>query len=408
MLEKCTNMSWKNIIIIYVVLLTLLVSCASANSHHTDAKDSQDECSGIRKWEQNMLYFGKYWGKYLYTETDKNRLMDDVYYDATRVFYQISDYTNKKDPWLKYALKARDIYHNYLSQNNYRAAGYMNFGQGLYDDWIISHDDQSYKDLIQLSEKAAYGDAQLTCPDYQYGANDKACYIAAQKYSREIAYALQTNILAEKAGKKRNEKLVKVLVNLALNHIRIWTTGKFQDPEQKWHFVQAFMTGLTSAALIEYYERSLYLNDADKRIPENLQTLADWLWQNMWVEDVGGQPGAWTDTGGTGFGAFRYVVPETPGVGGKEPAPDLNMLIGPMYAWLYLNTGQEKYRERAIKIFIGGVNLASLQYDPKIYNQNYRWSFDQIRWLIKGDEKWKIGNTGECIPKYHANKLILH
>ena len=59
-------------------------------------------------------------------------------------------------------------------------------------------------------------------------------------------------------------------------------------------------------------------------------------------------------------------------------APDLNLLIAPAYAWLYRQTGDPAYRDRGDQIFAGGVKLAWL--GAKQFNQNYRWSFDYVRW----------------------------
>lgn len=61
------------------------------------------------------------------------------------------------------------------------------------------------------------------------------------------------------------------------------------------------------------------------------------------------------------------------------PAPDLNLLISPMFEWLYKQTGQSRFRVRADTIFEGGVKGAWLV-GGKQFNQNYMWSFDQVKW----------------------------
>ena len=61
------------------------------------------------------------------------------------------------------------------------------------------------------------------------------------------------------------------------------------------------------------------------------------------------------------------------------PAPDLNLLIAPMYAWLYRQTGETKYRDQGDALFAGGVKKAYLD-GGKQFDQNYWWSFDYVRW----------------------------
>src|SRR5207249_10848792 len=45
---------------------------------------------------------------------------------------------------------------------------------------------------------------------------------------------------------------------------------------------------------------------------------------------------------------------------GLSPAPDLNLLIAPAFAWLYKQTGDVTYRDRADAIFVGGVTQAAV------------------------------------------------
>jgi hypothetical protein len=55
----------------------------------------------------------------------------------------------------------------------------------------------------------------------------------------------------------------------------------------------------------------------------------------------------------------------------------LNLLIAPLYGWVSLMTGEEKYRRWGDQIFQGGVWSAQLT-GPKQFNQNYRWSFQYL------------------------------
>jgi hypothetical protein len=94
-----------------------------------------------------------------------------------------------------------------------------------------------------------------------------------------------------------------------------------------------------------------------------LKTGADWMWDHMWV---------------SGIDTFKYTDKKM-SHGGDDPASDLNLLVVPLYGWLYEMTGDDKYRERGDRIFAAGI-LGGYLNDPKHFNQNYRWSFDYVKW----------------------------
>jgi hypothetical protein len=148
-------------------------------------------------------------------------------------------------------------------------------------------------------------------------------------------------------------KRLELLVDQALGHYDEWFVTK------KAPYVRPFMAGLTAEALIGYAEKKGKKDDILKAIKGGL----DWLWKNMWVASAG---------------AFKYTDRKT-STGGTNPAPDLNLLVAPAYAWIYSQTGDVKYRQQADHIFAGGVRKAFLS-NPKQFNQNYRWSFDYLRW----------------------------
>jgi hypothetical protein len=93
-----------------------------------------------------------------------------------------------------------------------------------------------------------------------------------------------------------------------------------------------------------------------------LERAADMMWDSMWIP---------ADQ------AFQYTDRATSS-GGMEKSPDLNMLIAPLYGWLYYQTGNIRHLERGDAIFAGGVRGAFLHGD-KQFNQSYRWSFEYVR-----------------------------
>ena len=350
-----------------------------SNSKPNSNKTNRNKPPVYEYFITRLNKYGRYLGKKLLTETNKKFRLNDTFYDAHRVFLEIEQHTGQTEPWRTYANKARDIYKNeYLVPNNYKVAGWMRFPHGPYLDWKRNGNSASKSVLLTLNEAG-----QTSTPE-----KTSAVYVDTwyeQAFSRPIAYSLMNNMLAEKAGATRNTERVTLLVNMALGHIEQWTTGVYLDGPG-WRFAQAFMTGLTSSALIEYYDRSVELGNPDSRVPVALKKMADWLWANMWVADVGGTSGNWNDNGGTGYGAFRYVVPAVDGVGSTAPAPMVSQLIVASYAWLYKHTCDATYKAKADLIFSGGVMLVKGLSKGKFYNQQHREVFNYFRWRDKGDQ----------------------
>lgn len=319
----------------------------------------------IEQWEKNMVEYGHRWGKALQDETEYLRKFKLLYYDAQRVHEQIGEYLGEAQPWRDYGQKAESTYKRYLEKSGFRALGYQRFPHGLYLDWKHAGDNESRKYLELLRDRPPFS--------WPEGKEDSW---ARQKYSREVAYSIQSQIIAERAGYPRQRDRLSSLVDLALGHIDIWVTKDYIDSNPDWQFCQAFMAGLTASALIEYYQQQVERDTPDSRILPAIERLAGFLWDEMWV----------TNVDGSGYGAFEHVQPSTRGVGSESPSPDLSLLIAPMYSWLYLQTGEEKWLNRGDDVFAGGVELAWLG-RAKGFNQNYRSSFDFVEWRAEAIEK---------------------
>ncbi|HUQ84640.1 MAG TPA: hypothetical protein VM076_26040 [Gemmatimonadaceae bacterium] len=100
--------------------------------------------------------------------------------------------------------------------------------------------------------------------------------------------------------------------------------------------VHPFTTGLLMDALARYYDTF----ERDPRIVTAVKKAADYLWANDWMPSAR---------------AFRYIERVCPSEGFPTPAADLNNLIVNGYAWIYKQTGDAGYRQRADEIFEGAV-----------------------------------------------------
>lgn len=239
------------------------------------------------------------------------------YYDGDRVYQQIAKYL-RDDKWLACAGYSRAVYRDYVLKAVGKVPGYRVFPHGL----SMEGSSDSRRALEELSENSSYA--------YASGGIDVAL-------SRETAYLLSTFILT-------GDSHQRLAASFALGHLDQWVHGKPYQP---------FMAGLTMAALIEAYERT-----GDVRIPAAVQKMLDKMWEEAWSSRAA---------------AFTYWS------NSSSPVPDLNLLIAPAYAWFYKISGDAVYLERGDQIFNGGVAGAWLD-GGKQFSQNYRWSFDYLKW----------------------------
>lgn len=296
--------------------------------------------AALKVWERNMIFSGE-------ARCDEEAIQKAStwdgnvwYYDGIRVFYQIADYLGEPK-WTDCAKYVKSVYLPYVLGADGAVPGYKVFPQGLYQDYLRTGDDNSRKAVLLLAKNSAYA---------RSGGH------MMPSRSRETAYLLEADQFARFLGEPNpNEERT---LAFALGHLDQWFNLRSRYTGEAY-FLQPFMVGLTMEALIGYYEES-----PDPRIPPAIQMALDGMWE-YWVDQDQG---------------FDYITNDSEVKG----APDLNLLIAPAYAWMYLQTGDPIYRERGEKLFIGGVQHAWLG-QGKQFSQNYRWSFDYVRWATITD-----------------------
>jgi hypothetical protein len=119
-----------------------------------------------------------------------------------------------------------------------------------------------------------------------------------------------------------------------------------------------YMVGLLGDALAKVYDNVL----PDPRIVRVVARAADYTWATQWDANAR---------------AFRYNSVPCRGVGGPDPAPDLNGLFVSMYGWLWTQTGDARYREMAETIFAADATQGWLS-GSKQFNQAYASSFKYL------------------------------
>jgi hypothetical protein len=207
---------------------------------------------------------------------------------------------------------------------------------------------------------------------------------------RELNFTTEAMIAATAAGDTSRAPLVPVGIDFLLAHLdQIVNASVSHEP---------FLDGAIADTLIHYY---IDTGSTDARIPPAIKALADHLWNNYWI------PGTCSGTSKIQFsGCFAYsggtthmgIDPST----NLDPADDagLNLMIAPMYAWLFKMTGNGTipgshgadcggttgqpctYQQAGDIIFQKGISQSDY-FQRKSWAQNYRWSFDYVKWRSK-------------------------
>lgn len=290
--------------------------------------------ASLAAWERNMIAFGRQ-----HCNVGEAVLEEGFpwYYDGQRVYLQISDYTHDAF-WNSCADIQEGVYRPYVISNNGNIPGWRLFPHGLAMDYQRTGDVESMRALEMLRVGNTWA------------AASRMTYLIDSGLSREVAYGLNVNTVYEQLTGTRSASM-QDLAEVAMGHFDQWFVSKSAP------YVQPFMVGLSAEALIGYHGLT-----KDPRVLPLLRLAADALWQDSW--DSTGQ-------------AFRYYN----GDGTSYAAADVSLLIAPLYGWVYQQTGREIYRFMGDAIFTGGVQGAWLD-GGKQFSQNYRWSFDYLKWRL--------------------------
>jgi hypothetical protein len=286
----------------------------------------------LKVWEDTMTYLGRKWCNP--TEAMAWGYEPQIwYYDGGRTYLQLADYTRDPATWYPCANNILNQYRDRIIARNGYYEGWRVFPHGLAMKYWRSGDAASRQALVLLSNGSAYAPSGGMIP-------------AAGM--RETAYIIETYVKAEQVGEPRNQYLARA-IDLALGQFdQIFVS----DPTGH---NQIGFDGLLAEALIQYYELT-----QDPRVPAAIKTMLDWIWENAY------------DPVTHAFAYNSLLVP-------PEYVNQQSNLIIPAYAWYWQLTGDPLYLQRGDDLFAHALDT-DISYSGKIFNQNYRWSFDYVRW----------------------------
>jgi hypothetical protein len=278
---------------------------------------------------------------------------EENYYDRALIYYAWWLRTGEVEYWKRATTMAVNYRQDYLELNHYNAAAHWYQIEGIEAHYLLTGDEAS---------RTAVGKSA-----YFFGTSyylDHLSDLTAEMDNRMQARTLMAFLTAWKINAPSDHGLVwSSLLSQALTSILA-----SQQPNGAYGFTRAnnqcgynkpFMVGLLDDALIKYH--TAY--NADARILPAIQRSVDYMWAHDW--DATSR-------------AFVYLDGPCPGTDlNQVPAPDLNNLIVTGYSWLYQQTKDPVYHDRADQIFAGGVEKAYLD-GSKQFNQQYTTSFHHL------------------------------
>jgi hypothetical protein len=295
---------------------------------------------------------------------------DSWFYDGVLVYYNVQSLVNDGNNWAQCRENVAQVYRdNYALKN--RIWEYMMFTEGYYVDYFSEPNTGTDADL-QLINKL---DGEMLAP---YHAN----MVDVTYLQRETAYALKNAIYASMLGQNNPRLFTNTTAfwrDYTLDHV----LGHVDQIclSQNAQYFESFMAGLEAEALIQYYD----LVGHDPRIPPAIKCLADYMYSSVY-NTVTSDPGSFP------YDKWRMLTNAGFGNHGGSCMINLNMLIVPMYAWVFNNTGLTAYQTEGDEIWNHGVlfdgcqgGLAANLTGPsgnygKQFSQQYYWGPSYVAW----------------------------
>jgi hypothetical protein len=263
------------------------------------------------------------------------------FYDGVMVYYNIENLLNNGKNWAQCRDNIKQVYRDSYALVK-PIQTFMMFSQGYYTDYLKTGDTA---DLALINKF----NSEVFAPYHGW-------YVDVSSLQREVAYVMKNEIygLALEQNVPAYGQSPAFIRDYAKDHI----LGMIDQIclSQNAQYWENFMTGLQADALIQYYT----LSGKDPRIPPALSCLADYLYKNQWQA---------LDAGSFPYDKFQWQMKKNYANGSTSCMNTLNNLISPLYAWLFMMTGDPTYQVEGDAIFSHGVlfDCAPLPSGPSAY-----------------------------------------
>ena len=249
------------------------------------------------------------------------------FYDGVMVYYNIEDLLKNGKNWAQCRNNVKQVYRdNYALVKPIQT--FMMFSEGYYTDYLKTSDPADLE-LINKFNNETYSPYHGVYVDVSY-------------LQREVAYVLRNQVHG--AALKQNVTAIGQSPEFMREYAKDHVLGMIDQIclSRNAQYWENFMAGLQADALIQYYT----LIGKDPRIPPALGCLADYLYQNQWQA---------INAGSFPYDKFQWHVNENYANGATSCMNTLNNLISPLYAWLFMVTGDSTYQAEGDAIFSHGV-----------------------------------------------------
>jgi hypothetical protein len=294
------------------------------------------------------------------------------YYDGLRVYYNIGDLLEDNATWEQCRTNVKEVYRDrYVIPSRGAIPGFVMFPEGYYMDYLRTGE-ASDLTLIDDLDLHTFVPANGTMVSVRY-------------LQRETAYNLKVDVFANLLHRNnvRFGQGTHYWMNYHLDHV----LGHVDQIclSRNAEYWESFMAGLEADALITYYEHVT----ADPRIPSAIKCLADYMYTNAY-NTISDDPGAFQ------YDKFRGATDVGMANAHASSMLSLNLLIAPMFAWLFKETGLSQYQIQGDAIWnhgvlldgaggglsntIGDYNGPPAGNSGKIFSQQYYWGPSYVTW----------------------------
>jgi hypothetical protein len=322
------------------------------------------------QWLSELTTWGTTWCNQ-YPGYNIDQKVGSSQYDRERVWFQLYDYTGDTF-WNTCAQIAEAAFRDsYVIRGNGAIPEQFNYTDGLRMDYERTGDVTSRNAVNLMRQNAPYCTVSFINAT---NAGQRSLAIRILVNCLEAHWNADllgfTPTAAQATAKAAHkEALYGAIEDLVINRTAVCTqSGCTGDgvPLGK-HYIQPFVhAGLACAGMIRDFEAT-----GDARAVPYCKAALDMAWDLSWR---GANPAT---------KSFSYVTHAddaafTINVGQGNPSPDLNQFFSWPLMWIYQQTGDTTYRDRADVVFSGGVTQSQGEQGAKQYNQIGRESFKYV------------------------------
>jgi hypothetical protein len=299
--------------------------------------------------------------KQKYDANELNTGITENYYDRAMFHWVWWARTGDVKYWIRAVHYLMAYRENYMRGYDYRVQPHNMMVEGFELHYLLTGDEESRYGVGAMA-------SMLTSPSWIGRIDENVpSYMEGRIMSRILLGILTAHRLELETADSRQTKNMRDLATEAVGRILNRQTSLGTYPAEVTCGEQLnYMTGLINEVFAKYYD----LIHPDPRIPAAIAKSLDYMWSTQWKAADGG---------------FAYLSAGTcEGVGSHTTgSPDLNMLIGHGFGWMYRQTGDAKWRERGDVIFNEGVSKAwfgssTFTTAEKQFNESYRSSWQYL------------------------------